>query len=640
MIEPIQLTEKARIPQNDPAYQSVEVFKDRLVLHYKRAPTIALAAGHVIAGGDEVGYLRRIVSVSATNATTLELKTETATLGELIFKGHFRVTQEPAASGWENAGGDINSRCYPLGENSYSLFKEGDDLPCKVAAGRTLKLTPELVLTPKLIFEVDFDPGYLLVDGELVYAKFALEGSLDAGAEVETKGELTATCEADVINWLRDKSDNDQLFKSWLPAIKFAIGPVPVVISHYLEPIFKATLQAKLNGVNVTGSGKVHLGVGAGVEYANGKWAPLWKTERSGKLDFSFGDDTFEFSLSSGLSVGVAYTALIYSTAGPKLGLVLGATLTGTVAPLTCKWKADLTGGVDLEYGAELQVPVLDKKIWDVSGKVSLYSTKILETEGPLLSSCKDGGVDAGRADAKPDAPKPDSAKSDLPGPDASRDGPVVDGGSCASKWPVGPFTGVTVETFTDRASFEQRLAGCTRNVDFDDVSTAATGEVAFAATRYVSKGIVITGQGGQYASQGFKYPSEFVAVSKPNMYAPGPISTTTGGGHSSTVTFSAGGKPAAVAGFGAVFIDADYPSLGQSSLSVLGKTGGQLGSSPVSGANASQVFRGIVTVDASKNPVPAIFSVTLVNGNEWPPVGVSEGVTLDDFVFADPVAW
>ncbi|MFZ5785529.1 MAG: hypothetical protein ACOY3Y_03710, partial [Acidobacteriota bacterium] len=231
VIEPIQLTEKARIPQNDPAYQSVEVFKDRLVLHYKRAPTIALAAGHVIAGGDEVGYLRRIVSVSATNATTLELKTETATLGELIFKGHFRVTQEPAASGWENAGGDINSRCYPLGENSYSLFKEGDDLPCKVAAGRTLKLTPELVLTPKLIFEVDFDPGYLLVDGELVYAKFALEGSLDAGAEVETKGELTATCEADVINWLRDKSDNDQLFKSWLPAIKFAIGPVPVVIS-------------------------------------------------------------------------------------------------------------------------------------------------------------------------------------------------------------------------------------------------------------------------------------------------------------------------------------------------------------------------------------------------------------------------
>ena len=123
-------------------------------------------------------------------------------------------------------------------------------------------------------------------------------------------------------------------------------------------------------------------------------------------------------------------------------------------------------------------------------------------------------------------------------------------------------------------------------------------------------------------------------------MYAPGPIVTPTGGGFNTTVTFSAGGQAAAVAGFGTVFIDADYPSQGQSSLSVFSKAATLLQQSNVSGANASQIFRGIVTVDAGNNPIPAIFSAKLVNGDGWPAGNSNEGVTLDDFVFADPVAW
>jgi hypothetical protein len=406
ILEPIQLTEKARIPENDPAYKSVEVFKDRLVLHYSSAPTIALAAGNVVAGGDKIGYLRKITSVTQQGATALELKTQNAYLGELIYKGHFRVTQEPLAKGWESVGGDINSRCYPLGpENSYSVFKSsgaGTSLECKVSAGATLKLEPSLIITPKLIFEVDFDPGWLLIDGELIYAKFVLDGTVEAGVKLTGKGVLSAKCEADIIKALRERSGNDQLFKLWLPTLRFAVGPVPVVITHYIEPIAKSTLEAKLEVLEVIGTGQVKLGVKAGTEYKNKKWSPIWQPSRSGSLDLKWGDDLFKVSLSDELAFGLGYTALIYSTAGPKLGLTLGTTLSASASPDTCKWDAKLELGVNFEYGAELQVPVLDKKIWDATGKVELFKTEIFKTGGDIPSCQADAGVEAG-ADAGPE---------------------------------------------------------------------------------------------------------------------------------------------------------------------------------------------------------------------------------------------
>lgn len=59
VLEPLRLTDKARFPQNDPAYKSVEVFKDKLIFHYSAKPTIELAPDHVVAGGDTLGYCAR-----------------------------------------------------------------------------------------------------------------------------------------------------------------------------------------------------------------------------------------------------------------------------------------------------------------------------------------------------------------------------------------------------------------------------------------------------------------------------------------------------------------------------------------------------------------------------------------------------
>lgn len=105
-------------------------------------------------------------------------------------------------------------------------------------------------------------------------------------------------------------------------------------------------------------------------------------------------------------------------------------------------------------------------------------------------------------------------------------------------------------------------------------------------------------------------------------------------------VTFVRDGRPAAVAGFGAVFIDADYPNLGPSSIAVFGADNRLLAvERGFSGGNVSKLFRGMIAVDRSEAPVPAITRVQLINGNCWPEVDTpdSEGVLLDDFVFATP---
>ena len=202
----------------------------------------------------------------------------------------------------------------------------------------------------------------------------------------------------------------------------------------------------------------------------------------------------------------------------------------------------------------------------------------------------------------------------------------------------------IVIELFTDRALFEARLGGGVNVVDFDDIDTSSSDPASFAADLFkASKGIVITGEGGQFVSREFNFPTHYPPVSQPNMYAPGPTasigSNAGSGGNTTVVTFFTGNTPAQVAGFGAFFIDADFPSLGASSLSVFGPGSQLLGSTgTVSGPNASQLFHGLVAIDGDTNqPVPVISSAQLITGQGWPGVNANEGVTLDDFVFGVP---
>ena len=200
------------------------------------------------------------------------------------------------------------------------------------------------------------------------------------------------------------------------------------------------------------------------------------------------------------------------------------------------------------------------------------------------------------------------------------------------------------LEWFRDRAELVKRLNRRVRVVTFDDLDTSKEDAVSFAADRYARQlGIVITGEGGQFAGRTFGYAVHYPPVSGPNMYAPGPTArrdaASGAGGSRTDVTFAVGGKAAAVTAFAAVFIDADYPDIAASSLRAFDRKGKPLGEAKlVQGVNASQVFCGVIAVDGGGNLVPDIVRVHLVNGGNWPGIEAGEGVALDDFLFAEPV--
>jgi hypothetical protein len=69
-------------------------------------------------------------------------------------------------------------------------------------------------------------------------------------------------------------------------------------------------------------------------------------------------------------------------------------------------------------------------------------------------------------------------------------------------------------EWHTGRAEFVKRLGNRVREVNFADLDTSAAQTVSFLADRYAKKqGVIISGDGGQYASRNFGFPDQYPAV-------------------------------------------------------------------------------------------------------------------------------
>lgn len=181
-------------------------------------------------------------------------------------------------------------------------------------------------------------------------------------------------------------------------------------------------------------------------------------------------------------------------------------------------------------------------------------------------------------------------------------------------------------------------VGGPVQIVDFDDIDTEENDVAAFDANRYRAKGIVITGTDGQYVGRTFGQPSDFTAASQPNAYAPGPVGKNPGGNRTD-VTFVAGQSRGLVSGFGANFIDVDFPMIMPSGLELYDQHGNLIASyDNIIGPGRTPVFCGLVAVDERGNPIPIIANVKLKNGTGWPGVDAGETVTMDDFLFDRPV--
>ena len=196
------------------------------------------------------------------------------------------------------------------------------------------------------------------------------------------------------------------------------------------------------------------------------------------------------------------------------------------------------------------------------------------------------------------------------------------------------------IHTYYSPAAFKAALASFpVKTVTFDGIKTGKKDLASFPANKYRgSAGMIIKGQNGQYVSHAFRLPSDFVPVSKRNMYAPGPVAWTGPapvGGYTTDVTFFAGNASILAAGFACYFIDADYPLDGPANFTLYDATDTALGDTGVvTTLNAKHKFVGLVVVDSvSGLPVPVLSRVHINSGQGWLGNNNNEGVALDNFM-------
>jgi hypothetical protein len=193
----------------------------------------------------------------------------------------------------------------------------------------------------------------------------------------------------------------------------------------------------------------------------------------------------------------------------------------------------------------------------------------------------------------------------------------------------------IELTVWDDRRAFARAAAAPLVTIGFDDLRDGGDAPVPFDADRYVSDGILIHGEGGQYAIGSRIWPLDLHPTSPPNSYAPGPIGpeNTISGGFNTDVDFAGGG---CVAAFGNFYLDADNRA--QTGWTAYDASGRWLGTeADLRGGDGSQLFRGIVALDPHHRPVAVPARIHLINGDAWIGSGAGEGVSLDDLSFTAP---
>lgn len=422
-ITPIVLTEAARLPEQDGQLTRVDVFEDHLVFTYDGAPATPLEAENVVAGVQGEGYLRRITSITnAGNVWTAQ--TIHAELGELIQEGHFRVRMQPGTDSFEAVEGAAVE----------GLDWGGPEIPvgaCTVASGGSVEVRP--TLSADVGMDVDIDIRFCWRTGRFGIrypggcfhsAHFIAEGSVTAGAEVTTDRNVTVECERDLI----PEATAARLKRKWTTT--FAVGPVPVVITHTIAPTASASISGTIGTGDTTLSASGRVGIRAGARYSDDAWHRVWEPSASGSASVTT-QECGDLTLSAEISSGLQYTLKIYDAAGPEISYGPSVSGSFTADFGATEWTAEVRAGLSGSVGASLEVPVIDLTLasisFDILPDANLFSREFTGA----LNVCRDAGtmeaLDGGVAPGRDGGP---SGRADG-GPSARADGGIQDGGYC-----------------------------------------------------------------------------------------------------------------------------------------------------------------------------------------------------------------
>lgn len=346
IVQEFTFEENARFPEDDPNLVSVGATDDSLTLSYSGAPTIPLAAGHVVAGRLANGYLRRLTSVTESSPNVFEFSTENADLDEIIASGHARGTYNPPAESW--TAYDDGVIVAPLdGAGAFSLIRDfmiGDAM-CS-AGGGLISINPSVDIDPIIEIDIEFDDD----TGELVHALFVTGVQFEVGVSVDGPGTIAASCMA---NLLRNLS-----FETIVP-----IGPIP--FKHTFSPIFSVNVGATGSAMGTFAASAVGTAsLRMGVEFDGSEWTQIWEPNASGDTSFSSSKNG-SIAVTGGFSAGFGYQAAAWGALG--LSASITRQLSATFSLADCEWASELRSGINATVGASVMVPVVDITLASVS---------------------------------------------------------------------------------------------------------------------------------------------------------------------------------------------------------------------------------------------------------------------------------
>jgi hypothetical protein len=368
VLREIQLTDQARLPEQDVNLVDVEVGEDFLVFIYNNPVTeIPVAVDDVVSGVLHDGYLRRLTEVSQESPTRIRATTVHAELGELIGDGHFRVVFHPGDGVGEYAlpeDEDLGVSREAL-SSGWSVFSpELRGFSCGGGAGGSLTVTPRFDVD--LGMEVDVDIrwstrwGIPPVRGELEHAIFALSGDVETGLTVQTSTNQSFSCSYNLLELARARGLMVPKRK-WTTT--FAVGPVPVVLTHNIEPSASISIGGEIETGGTTASATGRIGIRAGTEYTRAAgWQTIWEPSRSATTSLN-ATMPGRLSIMGTFSAGIGYTCRVYDVAGPGFSFGPRVAATFSVSPDRFDWMADVKGGLELSGTVDLQIPVIDYKL-------------------------------------------------------------------------------------------------------------------------------------------------------------------------------------------------------------------------------------------------------------------------------------
>lgn len=396
VVQPIKLADRARVPEKEPGFVAAELGVHQLVItHDGSLPPFA--EGDVLGGTQGGGYLVRVVSARALDATRVALETTPAYLTELISEGHFHVrydaeeyaraieehlehVRELGSEDGEEIASHADALKLAAGARLKLLDVSSKSLPasCGVTARGTAELDVTAELSPVLDLEVEIGAkGRLDPRPELKKLRFVAAGRLDVNAALRGAGTVTGTCTVDLLALAGGVPSVP------LPTMTFWVGPVPVVITTEVAPKATADLGLSFSAAEISASARTTTELEAGVDYRNKRWSTIWEPscDASGEATIAAPG---AITASGKVSAGAELRARLYGVLGPNIGVQAYARVIADTAPPYCTYDARVDGGVRAyaEAKAGVSVGPLDLTL----ASLDLVDLELLRFDGPQIS--------------------------------------------------------------------------------------------------------------------------------------------------------------------------------------------------------------------------------------------------------------